>query len=259
MRAEMARTVSRIRSNPNLFRPFRRFPEADAWLARFEVDDLRYPILIVSGPSMIGKTEWANSLFKNPLELKIGNLAHFPEKMRRFDRKSHDGIVLDDVRDMEFLAAHQDVLQGKYSGDAEFGSTQGGTCAFFRWLFCKPIVATINRSTKNREYLETHDWLGKEGNRVVIELTEAPYVPGEGEASSSSQGPLLLLLASDGPDASPPAAVEPVQEQPQQQFTPAARMQSSVVRQLEALCAMHADGSLTADEFAAAKACVLGS
>ena len=48
--------------------------------------------------------EWANNLFSNAFEVTIGALTYFPEKMRKFDRDRHDGLVLDDVRDMEFLA-----------------------------------------------------------------------------------------------------------------------------------------------------------
>ena len=71
---------------------------------------------MVHAPSYCGKTEWAHSLFKRPLELKVGTLQHFPEAMRRFDREKFDGLVLDDVRDLTFLGDHQEKLQGKYSG-----------------------------------------------------------------------------------------------------------------------------------------------
>ena len=60
------------------------------------------------GRSRKGKTEWACSLFKNPLLLRIGSLTHFPEQMRNFKRGFHDGVVLDDLRDLRFLTEHQD-------------------------------------------------------------------------------------------------------------------------------------------------------
>ena len=65
---EIAATVKRIRSNPALFRPFPEVPEATAWLAQFKEDALRYPVLVVLGPSHSGKTEWSKSLFRQPLE-----------------------------------------------------------------------------------------------------------------------------------------------------------------------------------------------
>ena len=39
-----------------------------------------------------------------------------------------------------------------------------------RDLFAVPIVATINYSTKNLDYLETHDWLGREANRTIVQF-----------------------------------------------------------------------------------------
>ena len=79
---------------------------------------------------MSGKTEFAHSLFQNALELKIGPLLYFPDKLRSFDRKLHDGIILDDVRDLSFLTENQDKIQGKYNTQLEFGTTPGGQCKY---------------------------------------------------------------------------------------------------------------------------------
>ena len=172
---EMEDRAQRIRSNPLLYRPFPEVPAARAWLQLFLQDALRYPIMIVRGRSHTGKTEWAKSLFKKPLELKVGALAHFPDKMREFDRSVHDGIILDDVRDLLFLGEHQDKLQGKYDTEVEFASTAGGTCAYARDLFCIPVVVTVNNSTKNFDALETHDWLGHPQNRVLVDWPVASF------------------------------------------------------------------------------------
>ena len=72
-------------------------------------------MLVIHGESLMGKTELAKSWFKNPLTLKVGGLVHtFPSAMRSFDRKGHDGVVLDDVRDLEFIAQHQHVFQANF-------------------------------------------------------------------------------------------------------------------------------------------------
>jgi len=166
---EMARNIKRIRSNPAVYTPFPTDDEAAAWLKCFEVDALRYPILIVLGPSHSAKTEWAKALFVAPLELKVGKLNQFPDLLRTFDRKVHDAIVLDDIRDLAFLADVQDKLQGKYDALLEFGTTPGGQCNYTKYLFKVPIVATANYSTANLGYLASHDWLGNAQNRTVIE------------------------------------------------------------------------------------------
>ena len=168
--AAVEERVHRIRSNPQLYTPFPQVPQAEQWLKLFEADALRYPIMVVLGPSRSGKTEWAKSLFRRPLELKIGTLDFFPDAMRQFKRGHHDGLVLDDVRDLQFLVDHQEKLQGKYDCLVEFGSTAGGTCAYHRDLFGVPVVATINHSTYNLEYLDSHDWLANPGNRVLVKL-----------------------------------------------------------------------------------------
>ena len=139
-------------------------------------DALRYPLLVVHEPSYCGKTEWALSLFKRPLELKVGTLQHFPEAMRRFDREKFDGLVLDDVRDLTFLSEHQEKLQGKYSGAVEFASTPGGKCAYWRDLFKVPVVVTVNDSTKNLHFLRpgVHDFLGKTENIRYLGFSGRP-------------------------------------------------------------------------------------
>ena len=68
------------------------------------------PFFLRGRLTRIGKTDWAISLFKNPLTLGIRKLEQFPEKMRSFRRGKHDALVLDDVRDMEFLSSHQEKL-----------------------------------------------------------------------------------------------------------------------------------------------------
>ena len=160
--------VQRIKCTPSLWKTFPEVPAATAWKHRFTQDALRYPILVVLGPSRCGKTKWAKSLFQNPLELKVGTWAHFPDAMRAFDRKRHEAVILDDVRDLAFLANHQEQLQGKYDTRVEFASAQGGTCVYRKDLFAVPFVATVNYITANLPWLESHDWVGNPENRVVV-------------------------------------------------------------------------------------------
>ena len=168
--AAIEERVKRIRANPEIYRPFPEVPVAQEWLKCFKKDALRYPILVVLGQSRAGKTEWAKSLFEHPLELKIGALTFFPDTLRSFRRGHHDAVILDDVRDLQFLVDHQEKLQGKYDCLVEFGSTAGGTCAYQLDLFGTPVVATINFSTKNLSFLEDHDWLANPGNRVLVQF-----------------------------------------------------------------------------------------
>jgi len=183
--AEVEARTKRLRSNAALFWPFPDVPEAKAWLALFRKDALRYPVLVVLGKSRTGKTEWAQSLFKNPLVLKIGLLEHFPDQMRRFKRGFHDGVVLDDLRDLRFLVSHQEKVQGKYNALVEFASTPGGQLSYSLDLFATPVVATANYSTKNLGLLENDDFLSNGENRVLVH-----FPPAEAQQASEAQ-PLL--------------------------------------------------------------------
>ena len=173
--AEQKRITKRIRCNAELFKPFRRYPVLENCLAVFSLDMLRYPILIIMGPSFTGKTELAKSLFRCHLELKIGALTHFPNAMRKYNRRTHDGIVLDDVRDFAFITEHQHIFQGKYDTVVEFGSSPCGGAVYEKYLFKTPSVTTVNKSTLNLEFFKSHDCLGKPDNRILFELTEKPW------------------------------------------------------------------------------------
>ena len=162
----MQAVVKRVRQS--VFTPFPAVPAAQAWLSLFERELDRYPFLLAFGPSFTRKTEWAKSLFKAPLELKVGALEQFPDALRRFSRKVRDAVVLDDVRDAYFFVLHQEKLQGKYDTRIEFGTTPGGQCTYSHWLWRVPIVATVNHTTKNLDLLDTDDFLGKAVNRVVV-------------------------------------------------------------------------------------------
>ena len=66
-------------------------------------------------------------------------------------------------------------MQGVWDEELEFGTTQGGTCAYKKYLFRVPIVVTANMSTGHLEDLESpeaHDFLGREENRAVLRLTQ---------------------------------------------------------------------------------------
>ena len=175
--AEVLANTKRIKAT--LYKPMKEFPELLRWRALFAKgapDALRFPILVLLAPSHCGKTELAMSLFNAPLKVQIGNLQHFPDRMRAFKRGYHDGIVVDDVRDLSFVVQHQEKFQGKYSEPVEFGSSPCGDYAYNRYLYKIPMVVTINYSTSGRELLHEDDFLGNPKNRVLFELKGPPFV-----------------------------------------------------------------------------------
>ena len=111
--------------------------------------------------------------------------------MRSFERhfsasgQVHDGVVMDDVRDLQFLVEHQEKLQGKYNRLAGFGNTPGGTCAYSQDLFRMPVVVTVNNSTRNLDYLVSDDFCSKRGNVHFLGFSGKP-----GEAPPQTSWPL---------------------------------------------------------------------
>ena len=162
----------RLHKNRAVFQPFGKVPQAEEWLKLFDNEAFRYPILLVHAPSHKGKTLWALSLFAKPLKLQVGKLEFFPDGLRALNRKVHDGLVLDDVRDLEFLSDHQEKIQA--TDVVEFASTPGGGCSCKKDLYRLPIVVTVNDSTKNLHYLQEHDFLSNRDNVRVVSFSGRP-------------------------------------------------------------------------------------
>ena len=165
---ELAREVEqrtvRIRSNPSLYQPFKEVAQAQEFLELFKHEAMRYPVLVVHAPSFAGKSEWAVSLFQRPLYLEIGAQGLWPPGMKQLDRAVHDGLVLDDLRDLHFVHANQEKLQGKYDRLVTLFNTPGGELACTLNMYRLPIVFTVSDSTDNLEYLRTHDFCKRREN-----------------------------------------------------------------------------------------------
>ena len=55
------------------------------WGTAFLALAAKVTMLVVVAESYKGRNEWANSLFRCPLELTVGDVKHFPAGMRPFD------------------------------------------------------------------------------------------------------------------------------------------------------------------------------
>ena len=104
--------------------------------------------------------------------------------MKKLNRSVHDGLVLDDLRDLIFLAENQEKLQGKYNRPIELFNTPGGELTVTIDLYRLPIVFTINNSTRNLDYLDTHDFCKKREN---VRLLSFAGRPGDCQPSSVLQ------------------------------------------------------------------------
>ena len=69
---------------------------------------------------------------------------------------------------------YQEKLQGKVDTEVEFASTPSGQYAFSKLVWRVLVAVTANYTTRNRELLETSDFLGNGDNRVVVARTAPP-------------------------------------------------------------------------------------
>ena len=88
-----------------------------------------------------------SNLWPAPLVLRIGSSAHWPDTLRTFTRGHHTHIVLDDVRDLAWVGQRQDQVQGVWDEELEFGTTEGGTRAYKKYVYQAPIVVTRTTSS----------------------------------------------------------------------------------------------------------------
>ena len=138
------------------------------WRAAHAEVAFRYPILLILGPSYAGKTQFAMSIFERPLVLRVGASLTFPDGLRRWTKGSgYDGIVLDDVRNLDFVTLQQDTLQS-CNMIQEFGRSGTGMYCFYRNLFQVPFVLTVNWTTQGLKKLLTDDFMKKATNVQLL-------------------------------------------------------------------------------------------
>ena len=58
--------------------------------------------------------------------MEIRALGMWPAAMKKLDQDLHDGLVLDDLRDLEFLTRIQKKLPGKYDPRGMFADNPRG-------------------------------------------------------------------------------------------------------------------------------------
>ena len=169
MMEESAEIEKRLRESDE-YKEFPAHPLVESFKARFAKDEMRYPVLLILGPSHLGKTEFAKSIFRHPLLVEVGATAFVPDTMRtyrRYGEARHDAIVFDDVRNMRFLRDHQELFQCK-STVHELGRSPTGQNAYKVLLYRTPLIFTMNFSTQNLDLLHSCDFCSNPRNVYVL-------------------------------------------------------------------------------------------
>ena len=105
-------------------------PLTVAWQAGMKLPKHRSEIHLVFALSKSGKTEYGIAIFDNPFICDFGQHGTFPDSFRFFDEDQYDGIVVDEVHDVQHIVNHQNAFQGHWKKEFTFASTSGGTCEY---------------------------------------------------------------------------------------------------------------------------------
>ena len=152
-----------------MHRPFRRIAAVQEWMKCFEEDRLRYPFLVLTGPSQTGKTQFALSLGTESTAMQL-NMATAPEAdLRKFDHRIHRVLVFDEISPAQVLK--QKLMFQAPLNVVTLGSSNTNCYAYEVWLHNVKMVLCSNKWREQVAVLDAADqeWLAS--NSVVIDVT----------------------------------------------------------------------------------------
>lgn len=174
-----------------LRRPPRTIGMVVSWLQEFERPQERYPILVVSGPSQIGKSLYARALRPPCLNVVVGDSDVL--NLRQFKLGHHRSIHLENLNSVRFLLKWRSHLQGAPE-IMQLGESQTGCYAYDVFLWRTPIVATEDHSVPDADLLESDPWLA---TNVRVLRADAPLWQEQSE-EESEDAPLGGLPFANG-------------------------------------------------------------
>ena len=142
-------------------RAFKPRPErVRRWLASFEQLDWRYAMLVLVGPSKVGKSEWAKDMRgpEKTLLVDCQNAQH-PD-LADFDAARHAAVVFDEISGPDFVIRNKKLLQGHVDG-ARLAQSPTQRFAYEILLWRVPMILTCNEWEPSAAGLKPSDleWL----------------------------------------------------------------------------------------------------
>ena len=141
------------------------------WLASFNVPDWRYSMLVLVGPSKMGKSELAKDMRgpEKTLLVDCQNAQH-PD-LAEFDPEHHEAVVLDEISGADFVIRNKKLLQGHVDG-ARLGQSPTQRFSYEVMLWRVPIVLTCNHWDPAADGLRPSDQEWLQENCVVQTVNE---------------------------------------------------------------------------------------
>ena len=130
------------------------------WLAAFGVPDWRYAMLVLVGPSKMGKSEWAKDMRGPQKTLLVDCQNALHPDLAEFDPLRHEAVVLDEISGADFVIRNKKLLQGHVDG-ARLGQSPTQRYAYDISLWRVPIILTCNHWDPEVDVMRPSDrhWL----------------------------------------------------------------------------------------------------
>ena len=132
---EVDAELDKIRAPPRVF------AVVAAWEDTYLELRFRWNLLVLVADSAAGKSSFAETRFDNPYILTVEDAEQLD--LKSFERRKHDGIVLDNVNSWGQLLSWRAILQAR---NAKSRGRQSATnvYSYVQYLFGVPIIATID-------------------------------------------------------------------------------------------------------------------
>ena len=145
------------------------------WLASFDEPDWRYSMLVLVGPSKMGKSEWAKDMrgVEKTLLIDCQNAEH-PD-LADYDPDRHAAVIFDEISGPDFVLRNKKLLQGHVDG-ARLGQSPTQRFAHQVMLWRVPLVLTCNHWDPAADDLHPSDLDWLEQNCVVQTVSDPVWV-----------------------------------------------------------------------------------
>ena len=142
------------------------------WLASLDVPDWRYSMLVLVGPSKMGKSEWAKDMRGPDHTLLVDCQNAMHPDLVEFDPQRHLAVVLDEISGPDFVLRNKKLLQAHVDG-ARLGQSPTQRFAYDIMLWRVAIVLTCNHWDPAADVPRPsdRDWLKE---NCVVETVSEP-------------------------------------------------------------------------------------
>ena len=155
------------------FRAFKMFPLIKKWMSYYTSEFWgvlsRFLFLVLVGPSKLGKTNLALSLFGIHYTYVSNSQGVAEPYLKGYSPRFHKAILFDECSPETVLRCKQ-VFQANSDG-CSLGHSPTGQYVNFHWLYQVPLIITTNTWLSEEELqLEENKWLVN--NSVVVHIEE---------------------------------------------------------------------------------------